>query len=533
MSCKDAKLCLGSIQKLPKDMSDLEIPMPLFLNSDSIGSLCPLISAVVPNWWARLVELFASPVGLVVLGVGLVGLLIGWLLGRGGGGEAATNVSSGAEADSPELVWRHEKLVLVERQQVEKHQRLIRFLDGIINPSSGDVNQLGVAVFTFAEQVREARQKVGTDLSRMQLLGDRLTQVGDEGVPRPEVVSAAIGMAGSQEKSLEKSRDLLRSIYARISDWEESLLSGEISEAHSKAELKEDTIKIKDMLLSLDSGWDSSPDEADRQIRELLESTGETVFQPLCSVVLVDGGETASLSETDRHAEILLAVDRILEVLEQPEQPKKIEEEEVSLVPDDGFRQPVAGGTTHSLNGTPPREAAPAEADEVETEIPAEEGFSVLFCSNQVGLWGQDVYRGERCRARSIAQFPDWAEWISIRRLDTGERIFSPTSAASFKNGEVDSPFGFNGSNELFYGARHLGIYSDACPNEVETRFTYGGWGFGHRMSDSSSGSASPQASGWEGVEIPGDTVFEIAIHAALPEIGELDKVLSLEPQEV
>ena len=139
MSCKDAKLCLGSIQKLPKDMSDLEIPMPLFLNSDSIESLCPLISAVVTNWWARLVELFASPVGMVVLGVGLVGLLIGWLLGRGGGGEAATNVSSGAEADSPELVWRHEKLVLVERQQVEKHQRLIRFLDGIINPSSGDV----------------------------------------------------------------------------------------------------------------------------------------------------------------------------------------------------------------------------------------------------------------------------------------------------------------------------------------------------------------------------------------------------------
>lgn len=506
-------------------MGDLEIPMPLFLNSDSIESIDPVIAAVVPDWWGGIVDLFSSPVGVVILAVGFIGLLIGWLLGRSGG-DAGAATPSGATSAAPELLWRHEKLVLVERQQVEKHQRLMRFLNGVGEPRKGKVNRLGVAVFNFTEQVREARQKVGTDLSRMQLLGERLSGIEQNGVSRPEVASAALEMAGSQEQSLEKSRDILRSIYVKISEWEEPLLAGEISSSNHRAELKDDILKVKDGLHSLDSGWDCAPDETDRQIRDLLESAGEPSYKPICSVILVDGGETASLAGTDRHSELMAAVHRILEILDQPESPEVLGED-VSLVPDDGFRQPHVEPESPPLNGrklTPPEEAG-------DTHTQPEEEFSILFCSNQAGLWGQDVYRGERCRARAIDRLPEWAEWISIRRMDTGERVFSPASTASFRNGEVESPFGFNGSNELFYGARHLGIYSDTCPNEVETRFTYGGWGFGHRMNDSAAGSGAPQASGWEGVEIPGDTVFEIAIYASLPEVGELDKVLSLEPQ--
>jgi len=121
---------------------------------------------------------------------------------------------------------------------------------------------------------------------------------------------------------------------------------------------------------------------------------------------------------------------------------------------------------------------------------------------------------------------PDWAQWVSLRRLDTGERVFAPVSAAIFSNDDPSVSAGFNGSNELFYGARHLGMFAESCPNEVETRFTYGGWGFGHRVSDMDSVSESLQASGWAGREIPADTVFEVALHADLPALGENDEVL-------
>jgi hypothetical protein len=94
------------------------------------------------------------------------------------------------------------------------------------------------------------------------------------------------------------------------------------------------------------------------------------------------------------------------------------------------------------------------------------------------------------------------------------------------RNAQSADPFGFNGSNELFYGARHLGLFSESCPNEVETRFTYGGWGFGHRAREIAPEVEQLQAAGWEGREIPADTVFEIVIHEELPGLGRGDRVI-------
>lgn len=510
-------------------MGDLEISALILSTGLLARDFDPAVAAVVPEWWGRLIDLFSSPAGVAVLAVGVFGLFIGWLLGRSR--EKPVSKISENEPVSSDLTWRHEKLVLVERQQVEKHQRLMRFLDAVGGAHENGERQLGIAVFSLAEQVREARQKIGTDLSRMQLVGERLSDLENSGTSRPEAVSAAREMAASQEKGLEKSRDIMRNVQGKISGWEDPLLDGEVSDTNYRVELKEDVEAIRTMLQSLDPGWDRSPDEADRQIRDLLRAGDELEYRSICSVVLVDGGETASLGEANRHSDLMAATDRILEVLEAPEEIIS-SENEPSLIPDAGFRHPPAALETPPLNGTGKRK--PADPDASENSIPKpEDGKLILFCSNRVDLWGKDVYRAERCRARSIEELPDWAEWISIRRLDTGERVFSSADTASFQNGEVDSPFGFNGSNELFYGARHLGIYSDSCPNDVETRFTYGGWGFGHRMSDSPEDPASPQASGWEGVEIPGDTVFEIAIHSELPELGETDKVLSLESQTV
>ena len=82
-------------------------------------------------------------------------------------------------------------------------------------------------------------------------------------------------------------------------------------------------------------------------------------------------------------------------------------------------------------------------------------------------------------------------------------------------------PRGFNGTNEQFYGAHHLGIFDESLPQDVETRFTYGGWGFGHSVMGSES-----QASGWEGKRIDGDTVFEIAVFRRMPILGANDRML-------
>ncbi len=98
---------------------------------------------------------------------------------------------------------------------------------------------------------------------------------------------------------------------------------------------------------------------------------------------------------------------------------------------------------------------------------------------------------------------------------------------------QVSDPFGFNGTNELFYGARHLGLFSETCPNEVETRFTYGGWGFGHRAHEIAPEVEQLQAAGWEGREIPADTVFEIVIHEELPSLGQRDRILEGEVRGV
>ena len=147
--------------------------------------------------------------------------------------------------------------------------------------------------------------------------------------------------------------------------------------------------------------------------------------------------------------------------------------------------------------------------------------------STDVPLWGQDTNRGVNQRARALDMIPDWADWISIRRLDTGEVVYTSTDGFCLSNSETPGSVGFNGSHELFYGARHLGMYSDACPNEVETRFTYGGWGFGHRVREIDESGEALQASGWAGREIPADTVFEIILHAELPEQGEGDLILT------
>ena len=302
----------------------------------------------------------------------------------------------------------------------------------------------------------------------------------------------------------------------------------------SLLEIKDDLIsrleQIREVAAELNASWSVLTDESDRGIRDILAAGQEAEFEPLRQILLVDGAVTVSLeaapakplsSQVDGLLRVLAGIsDEDEEIVEAPVVSEPSEESAEGTQPDDGFR-PAALVSEWSENG--------ATLDEAEVEVSApipEEGPVLLFRSNDVGIWGKTVYRGANCRSRGLEEAPEWARWISIKRLDTGERVFVSFHTGGLTSGGNGDPAGFNASNELFYGANHLGVFSETCPNDVETRFTYGGWGFGHRVGDLSSGVESLQASGWAGKEISSDTVFEILLHAELPELGENDRLL-------
>ncbi len=529
--------------------------------------------------WPEVAEFLSRHAIACIAAAGALGLLFGWLAKLRTVLDAAEAAPEPVVPGARELKWRHEKLVLVERQQAEKQARFDAFIDRLPAFATVEEQTAALRVYTLAERVREARQKVGSDLSRMRAVRDRLDEISPPIERGREAVGASRGMAEAQAVRLEEAREALRGIAEEALRIEETV-GGGIPDA---AGLRRELMDLKGRIVSLPQGWATLVEETDRRLRELLATVDEPALVPVREVLLVDGSLTASLAGVagfDLSGAVGAAIavlDRVAEIRNSKSEVRNPESEPVDPVPEKtaevsgtaapsepapirigagleapvveeapagggfdfgfpapgtpspGSRNPMALATLsrpakgfHDLTGTANGHAAAAEPPCTERD-----GRSlVLFCSNDVELWGRTVYRGERCRARAIEEFPAWAHWISIRRLDTGERVFAPIRNASLRQGQSADPYGFNGTNELFYGARHLGLFSESCPNEVETRFTYGGWGFGHRAPGIAPEVEQLQAAGWEGREIPSDTVFEIAIHEELPSLGANDRLL-------
>jgi len=547
--------------------------------------------------WPEAVEYVSAHAPAAVLIAMAFGIFVGWLAKRRAVVDAAAQETPPLTPGFEELRWRHEKLVLVERQQVEKQARLDGFAETFARFSHSGHETIVLHLYLLAERIREARQKVGSDLSRMIAVRDRLDTLLAPMERGREAIGACRGMAEAQAVRLEEARDSLRGISERVLALEEVVSSGK-RDFSEPAALRGELVELKGRIVGLPQGWATSSDETDRRIRELLATVDDPGLAPVREILLVDGALTASLAGvpgidlTGGIAGVIRSLDEWLVAEKRakekpssdptpeeakdepdPEPPLLLGEIPASLSspglfaektldfgfpeadrPDQGFRDPAefavlkprpskgfhdltggkgivegpslgngnGNGTVISLAPLPviesPKPADP-EDDEGDRSL-------VLFCSNDVELWGKTVYRGARCRARAISEFPEWAHWVAIRRLDTGERVFAPLRSASLRSGQSSDPFGFNGSNELFYGARHLGLFSESCPNEVETRFTYGGWGFGHRAHEIAPEVEQLQAAGWEGREIPADTVFEIVIHEELPSLGSGDRVI-------
>lgn len=522
------------------------------------------------------------------------GILFGWVARRRTPAEESEEEAVQASHGLEELRWRHEKLVLTERQQVEKQARLDAFADAVGRLEGEERRLAALRLFVLAERVREARQKVGSDLSRMVVLRDRIGELLPVLKRGGEAAGACRGMAEVQAGRLEEAREALRGIAETVVSLEAAVLEGE-NDLSDPASLRKTLVECKGRIVDLPQGWSTSGEETDVRLRELLATVKEPVLAPVREVLLVDGSLTASLGGVPgidlagAAGAVIAALDRVMEHSKgeaaEPEPTKPVVGAVPGFVPasyfeseaaDEKTEEPAGGGFGfpvpepevsgfrdpaefmsvfprpakgfHDLtiggngNGNGHHKPAPEEtplslsgspdpvstdvAEDAEEDTDEVERSLVLFCSNDVELWGQDVYRGARCRARAISEFPEWVHWISIRRLDTNERVLAPIRSTSLKGGQHADPFGFNGSNELFYGARHLGLFSESCPNEVETRFTYGGWGFGHRAHEIAPEVEQLQAAGWEGREIPADTVFEIVIHEELPALGKLDRLL-------
>ena len=132
----------------------------------------------------------------------------------------------------------------------------------------------------------------------------------------------------------------------------------------------------------------------------------------------------------------------------------------------------------------------------------------VVFRGSNPDKWGQAIVRGDEGVDRSLAAGDVRSDinYVRIRRVDTRDSVVSPiTKGQLFSPGPPEGN-GWNGLCESFFGGRHLGVYANDIPNEMETRFGLGGWGFGHRFDHN-----DQQEWGWAGRVIE-PTTFEISV---------------------
>lgn len=140
----------------------------------------------------------------------------------------------------------------------------------------------------------------------------------------------------------------------------------------------------------------------------------------------------------------------------------------------------------------------------------------VVFCGSDPERWGKPVPQahGEVGRSLAASDVRTDINYVRVRRLDTRESVVTEvTKSHLFAPGSHNSS-GWNGLCEAYFGARHLGIYAQHLPTEVETKLGFGGWGFGHQDDQ-----VSDQAFAWAGRIIPA-TVFEISVGRVGPAAG-------------
>jgi len=550
-----------------------------------------------------------SPWGTgIVAGAFLLGFIVSLLVPRRVKRGPVERGNENGKETVAAMRWRHEKLILAERQIDEKHRRLESFVHWLMEGGEALPARCGAALFFLGEAIREERNRVGSEISIMALVGGRLDAAHAavakgrhrEGLSWAEEAQRAREEVRDLHTLLMRRQNALRSVFQMLEEKERGFFGGNGNGNGSTGDLRARLATIRATLSQLQGGLHqevavqkgrfvvllrecpgSVPGEFRREIDALADVLSLDRGNGSAGALLPGGGGKAALvaaadkalrvfdetrSMESREARITkeagdTRTDAKLEVKpdakpdgNSPEysieenlpgpflrpavfEPEvEAEDESARVVPavpgpfggTEGLSPQDEGARGGSSREKPELVRAPVSGGDVaDRSVSLEDSHPVIvFRSNDPALWNRMVYRGRNHRARAVAQLRDGLSWVSIERTDTGERVFCPASRDDLLHSGDGHAIGFNGTNELFYDARHLGLFSESCPSEVETRFTYGGWGFGHRTASWESGEEEPQAWGWEGREIPRETVFEIVAYTFLPKLREGDRVI-------
>ncbi|MDF1811669.1 MAG: hypothetical protein P1V20_05630 [Verrucomicrobiales bacterium] len=497
------------------------------------------------------------------------------------------------EARNQELEWYREKRFLMESQAREKHSRLATLINSVAPANAHPLTYAATRLFFLAETIREERQHLGTDISKLSLIDRRLRKLGKECINQTgkgagtekwlSKMSLCRQMIQSNREDLRKSQNLLRHVLSEISELEEKARNNripgpEIAAAIAKLEA------AKSKLSDLPDGLRTVAKTTGAQAQDLFrESTSHIPEEDLHAVWkeqtamdlfsskhrpggrndLIDAVEKAisafhggAAPETESPIQNEHPADEIPPLIGEDEPEKEIPEPVPTLFDTPPPVKPDSPPETAEEEEIPP--FTPPEKDSGENgpaesvwATPADFGLDanskkskkfsfnpfgpakespdgaaslVIFRSDNPEIWNTTVSNGDDEQAVAINEITGAVKWMGIKRIDTGEEVFSEIALEDLKSNGEGKPCGFNGSNEYFYGARHLGFFSEECPTEVETLFTYGGWGFGHLST--SEGEVAEQYCGWNGRQIPSGTVFEITLYEEKPEQATDDQVI-------
>jgi len=473
-----------------------------------------------------------------------------------------------------ELEWRHEKLALTEQQVAEGHRRLGAWIEASGSPKlPREVIYPAARLFYLSESLREERNRLGSDLSRLAFIDKRVSKLGEdllpgfgEGLIPPHLTAwrqkakSCLEEVAEHRKTMAARQQTLPRIIATVSELEKTVLSADEVTAEFLESATSTLAQISDDLTKLPGErLHEATAQLDRKVLEMLENPPQedvetpsqvpvSRFSGLLRILEVDSsaagahkGKAALLEAVEKienaFSALSVPVNRSYEARDDSplrpvvERVRKLEPivHPTAIFVDQNGKESGAlslasenqDETRNEVEGKQEADSAGEKPADISEKAKSTDDFSmVIFCSNNPQWWNRDIYRGSRARARAMADIPGEVNWIGMRRLDTGEQVFCRITRDELLGNGEGSPVGFNGTNELFYDARHLGLFAESCSSEVETRFTYGGWGFGHRVNgfDIESEPGPPQASGWRGKEIPHDTVFEITVFAKLPD---------------
>ena len=354
----------------------------------------------------------------------------------------------------------------------------------------------------------------------------------------------------AQQVGLLKARQVeLRSILKAVVDLGEKFFCDDDERRLDPGETEGRLSRVIESLGRLQGGLHGAVSDSIKKVTDLLDSSSGNIAESdseeisgFLDVIAIDG----ELKTGRGKAGLVEAGEKALDAFRHRHTPEGNGSKR-NAVPDTGFRAPIFFEDPAVSNEVelpsenvftedklvqseePPPVFTAAEANEPEDSGLPDDYQQLVFCSNDPELWNQSIYKGARSRAKSLSELPKGIEWVGMKRLDTGEQIFCKCSTADLSGSGDGFANGFNGSNELFYEARHLGMFSESCDGEVETRFTYGGWGFGHRVTGFDEDPGPPQASGWAGQTISSDTVFEISVYKKLPKAVDKDHILPVD----